>query len=1008
MSSFLGLPRKAKKLDLADDNSLVKCMLWNTRSAVSKMSLIVQCFADSGADFLVISETWQACPVLGKLDTFSASLKDFAIAESLHEVTVFTKARSTGKRGGGLALVTKKNIAFSYYSINLLSPESFEYLTLKCKCDSPFVLVGIYRLPGIAFNLFLQEFEGLLSALNFLPLPSVICGDFNVKINRVEDSESVSFGNLLYEHNFSVHMPNAATHNRGNVLDFLVCSAMFDPRCSGGLVDSSNTISDHNPVIYNFAALCASRRPLDHSMTFRAYRSIDEESFAADLASRLESIDPILDTSFLELLRGYNSALREVLDSHAPLHTRLRPRHVRSSWVDSEYIRARALRKRLQKRPDKTEYNIQNRLCARMAQEKREAYSSSVVKTLEKKQGKLYSVMNKLMGKDLKKCNFPTHDDPLVLANMFNNFFVEKVVNIRESLTSDVASAIPTVSEVGAELLSFHATDGHELLNIIAEHGVITNSDDPFPDFLIMKFLDLLLPYLVSLVNLSLSSASCDGIKEAHVVPILKSLSADHDEFKNYRPVSLLSFVSKLTERVVHARITDHLTENNLHNNSQFGYKKNHSCENLLLKLLDDILVGIDNKSGVVILFVDLSAAFDTVDHNLLLQILQNKFRIKGSAIEWIKSFLTGRSQKVKIGGAFSVAMLVAFGVPQGSILGPLLFNLYCSSIEEAFASAGFCNMGYADDNFGVRMFPAFSTPSTLFNKVPDCLKAVKLWANNHFLKLNSDKTRVMVFGNTQFFAQCPFNTFRNDVGELMPISHTVKVLGVTLDKTLGFDKHISNLVSSVNYALSNLRVIRKCLTTKSLETLVHSLITNKLDQCNSLLMGITQANLDKLQKLQNNALRLVLGLPARSHNISERMKEMHWLPVKSRIIFKYLVTVFKCINTLAPVTLAGKISLECPINMILRTDQFRPKSAFGRRAFSYLAPRYWNGLPRKFRTITSLDLFKSSLKTYLFDSTTELLHRVNPYTSFAISQPGSYRVFTNERRVFDDPVMTL
>ena len=183
-------------------------------------------------------------------------------------------------------------------------------------------------------------------------------------------------------------------------------------------------------------------------------------------------------------------------------------------------------------------------------------------------------------------------------------------------------------------------------------------------------------------------------------MPILKSLQLDADEFKSYRPVSLLSFVSKLVERVVHKRINDHLSESN--------------CETLLVKLMDDIMIGVNNKSGVVVLIVDLSAAFDTVDHDVLIKILRSKYHISGNALAWIKSFLSGRSQSVKIGDTISGTLSVLYGVPQGSILGPLLFNLYCASIDHAFKSAGFDSMGYADDNLGLRYFPAFSSLSTL------------------------------------------------------------------------------------------------------------------------------------------------------------------------------------------------------------------------------------------------------------------------------------------------------
>ena len=260
---------------------------------------------------------------------------------------------------------------------------------------------------------------------------------------------------------------------------------------------------------------------------------------------------------------------------------------------------------------------------------------------------------------------------------------------------------------------------------MIKKHGIKTSTNDPLPDFLIEENLELLLPHFCTLVNLSLSTSNFDGLKEAHVVPILKSLQLDNELFKNFRPVSLLSFISKLTERVVHNRINTYLSANGLHVPSQFGYKRHHSCETFLLKLIDDILVTVDSKLGVVVLIIDLSAAFDTVDHTVLLHILQSKFHINGSALTWLKSFLSGRTQRVKIGDSLSSSLTILYGVPQGSILGPLLFNLYCSSLTDAFAHAGFNSMGYADDSLGLRVFPAFSKLSTLFSDVPSCLSSI-------------------------------------------------------------------------------------------------------------------------------------------------------------------------------------------------------------------------------------------------------------------------------------------
>lgn len=978
-----------------------KCMLWNTRSAMSKLPVIIQTFADSGADFLIATETWHPRSIPGKLDTFTASIINFAAAEGISEITVHSKARSSGKRGGGIALVSKPAFTFSYFNLDIAEPSSFEYLSVKCKCESPFILLAVYRIPSVTFSVFLQEFESLLSCLNFAALPSVLCGDFNVRINLPDQYQTVSFCNLLQEYNYSILSSDLPTHCSGNILDFFITSVAMTTRCVAGSVDSSIPISDHFPVFFHLELAVRAKPTSLSTHEYRAYKCIDEAAFCSDLVDTLVPLEDSSGLHFRDLLNLFNSSLSSLLDKHAPFKGGYQPRKDRPVWLDGEYNKARALRKRLQKLPDKSRYNAQNRYCSRLAREKWETYNNSLIEKLSGgNQKQFYKVLNKLVGKDVRRQSLPSHQDPKILANCFNNFFVDKVHKIRESLPAPTPSAdFPhTGQPLGPELATFTPTNEAELMEIIAEHGVKTNVDDPLPDFLYMKHIDVLLPHLVKLVNLSLSSASCDGIKDAYVVPILKSLNLDQDVLRNYRPVSLLSFVSKLTERVVHRRISDHLQQNNLMNPSQYGYKKHHSCETLLLKLVDDILIAVDNNSGVIVLLIDLSAAFDTVDHSVLLSILQNKFRIKNTALEWIRSFLSGRSQKVKIGHSISEPLLITFGVPQGSILGPLLFNMYCASIDNAFLSAGFNSMGYADDNFGLRLFPAFAAPSTLLEAIPDCLKAVKLWTDRHFLKLNSDKTQVMVFSDTKFRQQYTFNTFRNDDGDMLPVSHSAKVLGVTLDSYLCFNEHISNTVSSVNFALRNIRLVRKCISTEAAETLIHSLITNKLDQCNILLMGISDYNVSKLQKLQNNALRTVLNLPSRSHNISSQLRDKHWLPIRSRIIFKFLVTVFKCLNNMAPQQLVNKLCLECPVNMILSSNNFRPKSSFGRRCFTYLAPRYWNALPRAIRVAESISEFKSELKFYLFDNTNEFLHKVDPYTTFSFSQPGTTSTYTNER----------
>ena len=940
------------------------------------------------------------------MNVFAASLKDHAAAEDL-DLNVVTKPRQ-GRRGGGVALVIKSEIQVSSYKVVFPAPTAFEYLILKIRLSRPMILICIYRLNSELappYRTFLMDFRNLLISLSDLNCQCVIAGDFNIKANLPRDRDTVAFVTLLSEYNFQIVAPSSPTHRLGNTLDFLVVPSDLQFDLTSMTVDHSVDFSDHYPVIFYMNNPSEQDIQRIEPYSYRDLKSVDPEALDLCLG---ESLSHLLDDqdalSFTEYLNEYRSCITSVLDQLAPIQYREGGlRKGRPPWMDAEYIRERSLRKRLESSGNRTAYNVQKRHCAYLARTKRKAfYNSAISDAAGSNQSQLYKLLNKLIDNIKRKSNLPNHTDSTQLANQFNAFFADKVHSIRDSiptagstefqspyeeLISDSFDAQPQdLPEAdGQSLQNFNLTDANELRILIKSHGVKVGPGDVLTPYIIKNHLEVLLPHFVNLVNLSLSGSSCEGIKEAHVVPILKSLNLDKELFKNFRPVSLLSFISKLTERVVHKRINSHLDANLLNNKSQYGYKKHHGCDTLLLKLIDDIIVAVDKKFGVVMLIIDLSAAFDTVDHRLLLNILRFKYKITGSALAWLKSFLTGRLQRVKIGNCFSDSLVVSFGVAQGSVLGPLLFNLYCSSVNEVFASCGFDSMGYADDNIGFRSFTARSTLSACLVSVPACIRAIKRWTDKHFLKINTDKTRLMVFGSRHFLSSFNLLNVRSDSGEIIPISKSINFLGVELDRQLNFNTQISYMCSSVNATLKNVRLIRKLMDKPSAETLIHAFVTNKLDYCNLLFVGLSSGNLAKLQLMQNNAVRTVLKLNSHS-SVSEHLKDLHWLPVRARIYFRYLVLIFKCLNNMAPEQLAEKLQISSAINMTLCTSKFYPSTEFGKQAFSYMAPKCWNGLPRDIRVLADINTFKSSVKTYFFDNFSDYLRQCFPYTTERIS----------------------
>ena len=253
-------------------------------------------------------------------------------------------------------------------------------------------------------------------------------------------------------------------------------------------------------------------------------------------------------------------------------------------------------------------------------------------KTIEKSNGNprtLFSLINKELDKNQSK-KLPDTSDVADLASRFNNFFHSKIDKIRTEMkhTSDPVS--PTAN---LEFLSdFEPVTFEELSDIISNSGIKCSPADILPQSLYQENISTLLPLLVNLVNTSLLTGNFDGVKLADIIPLLKDESSDPNVLKNYRPVSNLTFIGKLIERVVLKRLEDHLSRNNLNCSEQFAYKKNHSTETLLIKMTDDLLVAFDEGSATVVMLLDLSAAFDTVDHSLLLKILESEIGLKGNS----------------------------------------------------------------------------------------------------------------------------------------------------------------------------------------------------------------------------------------------------------------------------------------------------------------------------------------------------------------------------------------
>lgn len=372
---------------------------------------------------------------------------------------------------------------------------------------------------------------------------------------------------------------------------------------------------------------------------------------------------------------------------------------------------------------------------------------------------------------------------------------------------------------------------------------------------------------------------------------------------------------------------------------------------------------------------LDLSAAFDTVDHSILLRRLHISFGFSDAALAWFSSYLNERQQSVFHQGSYSVASTVKFGVPQGSVLGPILFIMYTADIVHIIERYGIVVHQYADDTqvYG-RCRPGHSVP--LLHDLGDCVQSISRWMSANRLQLNSDKTEFMWCVPPRRRHQLPAESLMVDAILVQPVVR-VRDLGVYLDSDMSMSFHISHLVSSCFGILRQIRCIRRSLTRPALTTLVTSFILTKVDYCNVALTGLPRREIDRVQSVINAAARLTANAGKFEH-VSPLLADLHWLRVPERIQYKLCVLVHRCLHGAAPLYLSDLLQPVAEVdsrrrrrlrsastaNLVVPTTR---RSTIGDRAFAVAGPRAWNSLPAAVHQSPSLNTFKKNLKTFLF-----------------------------------------
>ena len=940
----------------------VKIATVNARSVRYNITIILTNMVKWNIDLLVITESW----LTSKDDLWLQSQ-----GMSKLGLKFINTPRSDGRRGGGILIIYDQ--ALNVEPLSTGSHPAFESQLIKITVHKKVAhVLGVYHPPGSTNStpdsMFVDQFADLVQDLMLRHNNLILLGDFNLHVNDPANADAVFFVDALSALGLN-QIVNKATHVSCNTLDLVFLDTVDTLR----KIDVYEFLSDHRWV------LCQ----LDYRKPRLSVEKLKSRKLAsnyvASIREHFEESNIMLEDDFHALGLLYNREMARLYDLIAPEKIIRKISRKRVPWFTDNVVAQKKIvrnRERIwvkcQQPHQWLAYKRERNRYRNIINFNRSQCLSSAVLEVKGDIRKLYQITNEMTGSvsinPLLECT--NHEE---LANEFADFFLEKIVNIRKLFLNENIMEF-SVKESVPQFISFSPMTEKQVRGIISDMKTKSCELDPIPTRIIKDNLDLFLPLLTKLVNLSLHGGKFhDDWKCAIVRPLLKKLNLELIK-KNYRPVSNLSFVSKLVEKCALSQFMDHCNQYHLLPDYQSAYRKGYSCETCVLKFVNDCLWNMENKKITACAFLDLSAAFDTVDHELLLEILFKMYGISGTALAWYDSYLRPRSFKVAISDQYSNVKDLEFSVPQGSASGANIFTAYCASYVDIIPQS-ISVQGFADDHFVRNSFSAgnIEEQNQKLRDLEHAMRLSKDWMTSMRLKLNPDKTEFLLIGYYKQLCKVTNHHITVDNQEIIA-SDGVKCLGAWVDKHLTFKMHITkkSIVAMLNFR--KIKLIRKHLTSDACETLLLALVMSHLGYCNSILLGIPEVTIKPFQRIQNMCAKLVLNRN-KYDSSTAALKELNWLPIRARIEFKVMSLIHKCIFNCAPIYLKN---LFCPLPIPKRSTRshndnlnkllvpFVKCKTFAERSISVSGPKLWNELPKNIRSTENYDTFKKLLKTHL------------------------------------------
>ena len=818
-------------------------------------------------------------------------------------------------------------------------------------------VIVFYRPPDSDLN-YIKEFKKTLQLIRsqnkFDQL--IVCGDFNLL--NIDWNTGVTTNNNIINQHFTKTVKD----------HYLWQLVNFPTRGENTLDLSLTNIPDKIQNVAGFDdVLETDHKLINFEINLKIQRKSRVERLVYDFAkSDWSSLKVLLSNSRWDLcfapenidetLTNWCCMFLSAVDKYIPKHCIKRTHN--HPWIDKELLklikRKDIQRRKLKKSPspcDLEKYKTLRRLTKQQIKQKKEQYNTYL--TLHENPRRFWSAV-KCSTENRKDINFLKTEnsyttDNVEIANILNTFF-HSVFNPKDS-ESSTTPPLPSPSTTD-ELSGIQLTE----LEVV---GVLRNLNsqkacgpDNIPNRLLIE---LIAPSLCDVFNMSLALGVVPiQWKMANVTPVHKR--EDPTLATNYRPISLLCTLSKVLERCVYNHSYQHLEPHMYH--MQHGFIRGKSSTTQLLEVYHKILESISNGYEVDAIYLDFSKAFDQVPHHLLLKKLE-MLGITGSLLSWFESYLTDRQQRVVIHGVCSEWLPVTSGVPQGSILGPLLFLVYCNDIPTCIEENSTLAL-FADDS---KLYRTLSSPTSSASLQHDLCNIIR-WTTNNQMELNAVKCKAMRISRKRTPTQTQY-VINENIVEQAPI---IKDLGVLITNNLSWSKHIESIVSSANKTLGLVKRICKVVkNTNTRKILYCALVRPKLEYACSVWSPYTIKHRLLIENVQRRASKFILNYPE-SMPYVERLQKAKLLPLEFRREINDLIIWFKSKHHLITMDINKYISTYNPRYQSRNYDEnnfniiIRHKQEYFQNSYFVRTAKIWNNLPTELKAINSLGAFKGRL----------------------------------------------